>query len=127
MPIKVLVVDDSRLMRDAVMRLFSHHPDIQPVGQAASFSQAIELAAELRPEVIVMDMHMRDERDVPPAEFKASVNGARLLAMSLWNDIETQALADRFGAAALLDKMKLATELLPAIRQCATNRRSAKA
>jgi len=117
MPIKVLVADDSRLVREAVLRLLNNDPDIQPVGQAATFTQTIELAGELHPEVIVMDLHTSDERSLPPAEFKASVNGARLLAMSLWNDIETETLADSFGAEVLIDKMKLATELLPAIRQ----------
>src|SRR5678815_1798024 len=90
MPIKVLVVDDSRFMRDAIMRLFNDNPDIQVVAQAESFTQTIELAGELHPEVIVMDLHMPDERSVQPTALKASLNGA-----------------------------KVVTEWLPAIRQCA--------
>jgi hypothetical protein len=37
--------------------------------------------------------------------------------MSLWNDNEAMALAERFGAKVLLDKMKLYTELIPAIKR----------
>ena len=120
MPTKVLVADDSKLVREAVMRFFSGDRDIQTVGQAESFAQTLELAGELRPEVIIMDLHMRDERSVNPADFRAKLNGAGLVAMSFWNDDETKALADCLGAAAFLDKTKLATDLIPAIKQCAS-------
>jgi len=40
---------------------------------------------------------------------------SRLLAISIWNDAETKALAASFGAVQLLDKTKLGTELIPAI------------
>jgi hypothetical protein len=60
---------------------------------------------------------MSDERTVTHGQVKSALNGARLLAMSVWNDDETRYLAKSMGAVKLLDKTKLATELIPAIRQ----------
>ncbi len=62
---------------------------------------------------------MTDENDVTPSQIKSSLAGSRLLAISLWNDEETKALADSYGAIALLDKTKLAQKLIPAIKRYA--------
>jgi hypothetical protein len=43
--------------------------------------------------------------------------GSRVIAISIWTDEETKALADSYGAVALLDKTKLASDLIPAIRR----------
>jgi len=39
-----------------------------------------------------------------------------MIAISFWNDVDTQALAESFGAVALLDKMRLVSELIPAVK-----------
>ena len=61
---------------------------------------------------------MKDEREYPPELVKSQVllHTKCIVAMSLWNDDEAKALAERFGAHVLLDKMKLYSELIPAIR-----------
>ena len=109
------------MMREAIARLLTGNPEIKVVAEATSFSQMMQLVAELRPHVVVMDLHMVDEKLVTPEEIKSSLAGSRLLAMSIWNDEKAKALADSFGAVALLDKPKLADELIPAIKQYATD------
>jgi hypothetical protein len=53
-----------------------------------------------------------------PVDVKSRLNdGARIVAISLANDEEAEALAKSFGAVALLDKMELADELIPAIEK----------
>jgi hypothetical protein len=66
---------------------------------------------------------MPDYSSVNPQVLKSLLNtlGARLIAISFWDDEATQALADSFGAAILLDKLTLATELIPEIKSAATN------
>jgi hypothetical protein len=71
------------------------------------------------PQVIVLDVHMRDEHAVIPSQLKSGLNGSRLLAISIWKDDETNALAETIGAVKLLEKTKLAIELIPAIKQYA--------
>jgi hypothetical protein len=62
---------------------------------------------------------MGDDRDVTSSQVKSCLVGLPLLAISLWNYGETKALADSYGAPVLLDKTKLAYELIPAIKQYA--------
>ena len=56
--IKVLVVDDEALLRTAFSSLIEAEDDLEVVGQAADGQQAVELAASLAPDVIVMDVRM---------------------------------------------------------------------
>ncbi len=58
MPVKVLVVDDSPLIRQLIIEALEKDPDVQVVGTAENGKQAIEQAAALRPQVITMDVDM---------------------------------------------------------------------
>jgi DNA-binding NarL/FixJ family response regulator len=123
MPIKVLLADDAQMMREAIRRLLGGEPGIELVGEAADFAQTIRMAKDLRPHVIVMDLHM------PKAgylDIKSHLNGgSRLLAISISNDEEAKILAESFGAVTLLDKMDLYNELIPAIMRLALPNASA--
>ena len=69
--------------------------------------------------VVLMDLHLENENNVKSSDMKSLLNGSALLAFSLWNDNETKALADRYGAVELLDKANLAFDLIPAIKRSA--------
>ena len=56
--IKVLVIDDSATAREAISAILSNAPDIQIVGEAADGLEGVELAAQLQPDVITMDINM---------------------------------------------------------------------
>jgi two-component system chemotaxis response regulator CheB len=56
--VHVLIVDDSALMRRALRALFEHDPQIVVVGEAANGREALDHVAELRPDVITMDVRM---------------------------------------------------------------------
>jgi two-component system chemotaxis response regulator CheB len=58
MPIKVLVADDSDIVRRAIRQLFQEHPEIELVGEATGFEETIQMTNDLRPHVIVMDVYM---------------------------------------------------------------------
>ena len=58
MAIKVLVVDDSAFFRRRVTEILNDHPDLQVVGDAANGREAIDKTAQLRPDVITMDIEM---------------------------------------------------------------------
>jgi two-component system response regulator DevR len=122
MSIKVLLADDSALVRRAIRQLLSDEPQIALIGEATDFAQTIQMIHELQPHLVVLDLHMSDGRRISPPEFKTRVNSAstRVLAISVWNDDESQALAESFGAAKLLDKVNLGTHLIPAIFQLAS-------
>jgi len=120
MSIKVLLVDDSDVMRSAIRQLLKKEElGIEVIGTATSFAEALALTAALKPDVLLTDLHMPDEREFTPELVKSHVllHTKCIVAMSLWNDDEAKALAGSFGAHVLLDKMNLYAELIPAIKQ----------
>jgi len=121
MSISVLLADDSEVVRRVIADILKIDPEIELVAECASFAQTMESAAMLRPQIIVIDVHMGDERAVTPAQIKSGLVGSRVLAISIWKDEETRILAESIGAVALLDKTKLVYELIPAIRKDPTN------
>ena len=119
MPIRLVLADDSDVMRPAIVRLLKDEPQIELVGEATSFAETLQLVAGLKPDVLLLDLHMRDEREYPPGLVKSQVllHTKCIVAISLYNDDDARALAESFGAHVLLDKMKLYSELIPAIKQ----------
>ena len=127
MPITVLLTDDKEAVRNSIRMLLESDPEIRTVGEAANFQQTLRSATDLKPQIVVIDLHMPDDSSVNPREIKSLLNtfGSRLIAISFWNDEGTQALAESLGAVTLLDKMKLVTELIPAIKAATSKQRSA--
>jgi DNA-binding NarL/FixJ family response regulator len=119
MSIKVLLVDASDVMRSAIRQLLKQELGIEVIGTATSFAETLVLTAALKPDVLLMDPHMPDEREYTPELVKSQtvLHTKCILAISLWNDDDAKALAERFGAHVLLDKMNLYSELIPAIKQ----------
>ena len=119
-PIKVLVADDTQLLRRMICRLLQEHSEIAVVGEAADFAETVQKANDLRPEIILMDLHLACQPGITPLDVRTNLNhGSRLMLISLSNDEEAEALAESFGAVTLLDKMKLFDGLIPTILQFA--------
>ena len=114
MCIRVLLAEDTAIMRRVIRNLLSNREDIEIVGEATTLSEAIQMSAELRPDEIIFDLHIMTEG----ANERLPV-GPKLLAISFANDNEAIALADTIGAAKLLDKMELANELIQTILELA--------
>ncbi len=116
--IKVLLADDSEIVRRGIRQLLAAQIEIQIVGEATDFAQTIRMASELNPQVVILDLHMPDEMNISPQEVKAHLNhGPQVLVISVWIDEGSRELAESLGAAVFLDKMNLANTLIPTIRQ----------
>jgi len=123
MPITVLLSDDNEMVRRVIRRLLDDEREIHVLAEAGSFSETIQMANQLNPQVIVMDLHMKDDHRFSPTAFKSSLHqpDARIAAISIWKDEETIRLAEQFGAITLLDKAELAGTLIPTIKQLASS------
>jgi chemotaxis response regulator CheB len=117
--IKVLLADDSDVMRRAIVKLLNEEPSTELVGEAKGFAETIQLANALKPDVLLMDLHMSDEREysAESVRLQLSKDVGCIVAISVWNDEKAKALAERFGARVLLDKANLYAELIFAIKQ----------
>ena len=113
----VLLADDSELMLRMVGRLLQEEAGIELLGQAKSLAQTLQMTAELKPQVVVMDLHMPDETKFEPDFIRSQLlhTAKHIVIMSVWNDEESQALANSYGAASFLDKNTLSSTLIPAI------------
>ncbi len=102
----VLLADDSDLMLRMIRRLLQERPEIEFLGQAKNFAQTLQMTGELKPQVVVMDLHMADETEFEPDFIKSQLlrSAQHIVIMSVWNDEESQALANSYGAASFLDK-----------------------
>jgi two-component system response regulator DegU len=117
-PIKVLLADDSDIMRDAVRKLLAEEPRIQIVGEVCSFDAVVQGLQQFKPDVLVLDLHMPQKHELQPQDVKSRLNNVKFtVAISFANDEEAKSLAASYGAAALLDKMSLYSQLLPAIER----------
>jgi DNA-binding NarL/FixJ family response regulator len=126
--ITVLLADDSEIVRKGIRQLLATRSEIEIVAEAADFAQTIRLANDLKPRLIVMDLHMPEELKASSLDIKSHLNcGSEILAISLSNDEDTMALARSFGATVLLDKISLADTLIPTIVRLGQRRRSAVA
>ena len=116
--VKVLLADDSEAVCKAIQTLLSEEPSIEVVDESRTFSQTLEVATVLHPDVILLDLHMpRGDPDFDHLTAKLRLRSCcdRVVAMSIANDEETKTLATLYGATVLLDKANLAVELIPAL------------
>lgn len=121
MQVKVLLADDSDIIRKSIRGLLSSQPQLHLVGEARDFPEAIRMAKELQPHVVVMDLHMPNPPSSSTPDLKFQLHPAgRLLAISASNDQNSEKLARALGADTFLDKMDLYDKLIPAILQLAS-------
>jgi DNA-binding NarL/FixJ family response regulator len=121
MGISVLLVDDSETIRKCVINCLVEETDIKIVGEASGCVEAIKLMEALKPQIVLMDMHLPDSTVTRNAQLVSllSLHFAQLIAISVYVDDETTQMACNLGAIRLLDKMNLFSELAPAIREVA--------
>jgi DNA-binding NarL/FixJ family response regulator len=115
--IKVLVADNSDIMRTAIRRMLTEDERIQIVGEASTFAQTMQLIGNCKPSVLLLDLHLPErQRDFTPDFVKSQLACVEhTLAVSLSNDDEAKSLADSYGAETLLDKINLYDQMIPAI------------
>jgi DNA-binding NarL/FixJ family response regulator len=115
----VLVVDDQALLRTAFSSLIDAEDDLEVVGAAADGRQAVELAASLAPDVVVMDVRMPVMDGIEATRQITSdqgPSGARVLILTTFDLDEYVFEALRAGASGFALKSRPLDELLNAIR-----------
>ncbi len=115
-PIRVLVVDDNSIVRDALCRIIQRSGDLQLVGEAADGLEAVEKAERLTPDVVVMDVNM-PRLDGLGATRRIAQHHPTSHVLMLTMYPEMARAAREAGASDTLLKDCSPTELIAAIRQ----------
>jgi DNA-binding NarL/FixJ family response regulator len=115
--IRIVIAEDQALIRRGAAILLSMESDMEVVGQARNGIEAVELAQLLRPDVILMDLHMPLKGGVAATrEITRTLPNTQILVLTTLNDDETVFEAVRAGAQAYLLKDADEDELLETIR-----------
>jgi DNA-binding NarL/FixJ family response regulator len=81
--IRLLLVDDHELMRQGLRSILDREQDVEVVGEAASGREAVELARTLSPDVVVMDVAMKDLNGIEATrQIRAECRGVKVIALS---------------------------------------------
>ena len=119
MSIRVLLADDQQLVRTGFRMILADEEGIEVVGEAANGREAVELAAGLAPDVVVMDVRMPVMDGVEATRRLAMMNGdrgPRILVLTTFDADENVVLALRAGASGFLLKDVDAADFVQAIR-----------
>src|SRR5258707_10173071 len=115
--VRILIAEDQALVRRGTTVLLSMEQDMEVVGQACDGIEAVAMAVDLRPDVVLMDLHMPRLGGVAATrEITRSLPGTQVLVLTTLNDDETVFEAVRAGAHGYLLKDVTEQELLETIR-----------
>jgi DNA-binding NarL/FixJ family response regulator len=114
--IKVLLVDDHKMILDGLKSLINKHENIVVIGEAGNGAEAIELAKELKPDIVIMDISMPDMNGIEATRrLKASMKNIKIIALSMHNNKKFVSEMLRAGADGYVVKHSAYEELISAI------------
>lgn len=120
MPIRILIVDDHEMVRAGMRMLMESIPDIEVIGEGANGEEALRLAHELKPDVIIMDVTMPNMNGVEATErIKHEVPDVSILALTIHEGQDYFFQMLHAGASGYVPKRAAPEILVEAVRQVA--------
>ena len=118
--IRVLLAEDHRTVREGVRLLLDAQPDVEVVGEAGDGREALRLAAELKPDVVLMDVSMPEINGLRATEWLSREQpGVRVVALTRHTDRAYMQQLLQAGAAGYVLKQSDPSVLLQAVRAVA--------
>jgi DNA-binding NarL/FixJ family response regulator len=115
-PVRVLLVDDQALFREALATLLEVRPEIEVVGECGNGAEALERLRVMRPDVVLMDLHMPVLDGIAATKrLRVEHPGVRVLALTTFDDDEDVFAALRAGAVGYLLKDVSSDRLVEAL------------
>ena len=115
-PIRVLIADDQRVVRDGLRMLVALIEDVEVVGTACDGAEAVRLAGEHRPDVILMDLRMPGTDGIAAtADLRQRLPSTRVLVLTTYADEDAIVPALQAGARGYLTKDASAEQIEAAI------------
>jgi DNA-binding NarL/FixJ family response regulator len=118
--IRLVLVEDHRMVREALGEVLRKVPDIDVVGEAGDAKEGLKLALTLKPDVLVLDFRLPDLNGIEvAARIRDSGINIKIVALSAFADKRFVTAMLRAGASAYVTKSAAGTELVRAIRAVA--------
>ncbi|ARF82245.1 response regulator [Kitasatospora aureofaciens] len=115
--IRVVLADDQPLVRAALEMVITETADVEVVGEAGDGAEAVRLAAELRPDVVVMDIRMPGTDGIEATRQVTAAGGpTRVVVLTTFDEDEHVYAALRAGASGFLVKDMALDDILAAVR-----------
>jgi DNA-binding NarL/FixJ family response regulator len=122
MSIRIILADGHKLMREGLRSLISQHKNMEVVGEAEDGRQAVRLALELKPDIIIMDLSLPKLNGIDAiSKISSMAPGVKALALSMYSDKQFISRALKEGASGYLLKDCSFEELSDALRTVASN------
>ena len=118
--LRIVIADDQALVRSGIRLILEAHPDLDVVGEAADGVEAVQLAKDLAPDLVLMDIQMpRLDGIVATARVCALPSAPRVLILTTFDQDDHVYDAVRAGATGFLLKTAPAEQLVAAVRVAA--------
>lgn len=114
---RILIADDNAMVRRGIGALLSAEAGFQICGEASSGDEVLQLASDLHPDVILLDVSMPGSNGVDITRaLKQRLPDSKVLVISQHDPHHLRPVALEAGAVGCLDKSRIAADLLPALR-----------
>lgn len=118
--LRVLLADDHMIVREGLKSLINSQLDMEVVGEAENGKQALQCAAALSPDVVVMDISMPEMNGVEATEqLRKNSPATRIVALTVYEDLGYLRQLLDAGACGYVLKRAVVEELVQAVRTCA--------
>ncbi len=118
--INILLADDHTIVRQGLKLILSAHSDLHVIGEAANGKEAVELAAKLKPDIVLLDVAMPELNGIEATRKMVEANSRlRVLVLSMHKEAVYVREILRAGARGYILKDAIDTELLNAVRSVA--------
>lgn len=119
-PIRVLLADDHKILRDGLANLLREQPDLRLVGEVGDGQAALDKSRELRPDVVVMDITMPRMTGIEATRIiSRELPEVRVIGLSMHEHEDMAVAMQNAGAVAYLTKDGDVEALVRAIREAA--------
>ena len=120
MPIRVLIVDDHKIMRDGIKAILKPALDLDVVGETDSGVDAVQLVRKLRPDVVMMDIDLQGMSGIEATvEMMRHNPDTRIMMLSMYDDEHSVISAVKAGARGFVLKRASDGDLIQALRTVA--------